>query len=665
MEPPDWRALGLRDGSARAYYELGRALHRSSRPSEQDAAIRALELAHELQPLAAAYTELGIVLRARGRMMEAVSALRKAVAFTPREPAAYLHLSALVPPREAASLAHTAIELQPSSSSAYFALAMALRQSGDLAAAQSATEVAAAIAPSDARLAADWRHWRVNRDRAMQESGGTNGIGYEANLQFPWRGVELREMAATQLAAAHERLPPLPTPLSTNWPRPARWPPFSERARQPGSSALPQQQQRRRQWRRPSAANRPDAGTLGSPLRVAYVGSLSDEPQMRAMATLFAMADTHLATFAVHPVTAAPTPHPDYLRAFLDSMPHGTLRGQASSAAALAHAIAGDAPHILLDGLWRKECLNDGGEGGEGGESGEGGEGGEGGAGDHLPSINSSAWPAHKARGTTDGRRLACALLLKPAPLIFSVLAAPTTAGGAHAHYTLGDPVCLPPRLAKAFSERFVLLQAGAYPFNHAHWAPHARPADASATGGEAGRSVMRASEGLRSSSFVLASFVQRWKLNPITWDVWVNVLRRGPPASMLWLLQHPLDGTRQALSRMLRTNELSELSPKRMQVMRRRPLLEHLTRVGLADLTIDTWPYTAHTTAADALWAGGAPWLALGASEDRMDSLLSSAVLASAGALPLVAGTLRSFEDAAVAMMVDAQRRTFRPSRT
>ena len=148
------------------------------------------------------------------------------------------------------------------------------------------------------------------------------------------------------------------------------------------------------------------------------------------------------------------------------------------------------------------------------------------------------------------------------------------------------------------------------------------------------------------------ASFVQRWKLNPITWDVWVNVLRRGPPASMLWLLQHPLDGTRQALSRMLRTNELSELSPRRMHVMRRRPLLEHLTRVGLADLTIDTWPYTAHTTAADALWAGGAPWLALGASEDRMDSLLSSAVLASAGALPLVAGTLRSFEDAAVAMM-------------
>ena len=53
----------------------------------------------------------------------------------------------------------------------------------------------------------------------------------------------------------------------------------------------------------------------------------------------------------------------------------------------------------------------------------------------------------------------------------------------------------------------------------------------------------------------------------------------------------------------------------------------------------------------ADAVWRDGAPWLALGASEDRMDSLLSSACLASAGALPLVTHSLRGFEDMAVAL--------------
>ena len=53
-----------------------------------------------------------------------------------------------------------------------------------------------------------------------------------------------------------------------------------------------------------------------------------------------------------------------------------------------------------------------------------------------------------------------------------------------------------------------------------------------------------------------------------------------------------------------------------------------------------------------DALWARGAPWLALSASDDRMDSLLSRAVLTSAGALPLVTGTLRGLEDVAVALV-------------
>jgi predicted O-linked N-acetylglucosamine transferase (SPINDLY family) len=73
--------------------------------------------------------------------------------------------------------------------------------------------------------------------------------------------------------------------------------------------------------------------------------------------------------------------------------------------------------------------------------------------------------------------------------------------------------------------------------------------------------------------------------------------------------------------------------------------------RVGLADVVLDTWPYTAHTPAADAIWGGeGVPWLALDASDDRMDSLLSSAVLASIGGLPLRARSLRAFEDSAVA---------------
>ena len=142
-----------------------------------------------------------------------------------------------------------------------------------------------------------------------------------------------------------------------------------------------------------------------------------------------------------------------------------------------------------------------------------------------------------------------------------------------------------------------------------------------------------------------------------MAWQPWLNVLRRGSPGTCLWLLQHPLDAPkRNGLSRMLRA-ELSDLRHSRLVVMRRQPLSEHVRRTGLADLVLDTWPYTAHTTAADSFWAhgermGGPPWLSLAASDDRMDSLLSRAVLHSLGGLPLVSTTWRGFEDAAVSLL-------------
>ena len=98
---PDWPSLdvsaetlhGLSGGAnrARAYYLLGRELTASAlkRPrqtgiaEQQDAAIWTLAVAHRLAPQAAAYNELGAVLRARGRP-EARAFLQKALKFTPQ-----------------------------------------------------------------------------------------------------------------------------------------------------------------------------------------------------------------------------------------------------------------------------------------------------------------------------------------------------------------------------------------------------------------------------------------------------------------------------------------------------------------------------------------------------------------------------------------------------
>jgi len=79
--------------------------------------------------------------------------------------------------------------------------------------------------------------------------------------------------------------------------------------------------------------------------------------------------------------------------------------------------------------------------------------------------------------------------------------------------------------------------------------------------------------------------------------------------------------------------------------VLGRLPLELHVQRTGLADVVLDTHPYTAHTTAADALWLDGPLWLGLGAG-DRFDSLLSSSVLHHIGWPELRQPSLRALED-------------------
>jgi len=256
------------------------------------------------------------------------------------------------------------------------------------------------------------------------------------------------------------------------------------------------------------------------------------------------------------------------------------------------------------------------------------------------------------------------------------VLAAPVTTGRSTTTYTLADAVSTrPPQAASFFAERLVLLPTSAYPFAHGTWAtrdlpitlPTANLPSVSVRGSSTSVTPTRWAEGLDCCSLVLSSFVQRWKLNPIVWPAWLNVLRRAP-RSVLWILQHALDSPPAisgsgdtggggagggpaarfgGLSAMLAL-ELIDIHSRRLVVMRRMPLENHVLRTGLADLTLDTHPYSAHTTAADSLWLHGPPWLALSAG-DRFDSRLSTSVLAGVGSSESSAHSLRAFEDLAL----------------
>ncbi len=77
----------------------------------------------------------------------------------------------------------------------------------------------------------------------------------------------------------------------------------------------------------------------------------------------------------------------------------------------------------------------------------------------------------------------------------------------------------------------------------------------------------------------------------------------------------------------------------------------EHISRVALADLALDTWPYNGHTTTSDMLWAG-LPVAAV--TGNSFASRVSASLLHAAGLSDLVVDSHDAYVDLVVALAVD-----------
>jgi protein O-GlcNAc transferase len=71
-----------------------------------------------------------------------------------------------------------------------------------------------------------------------------------------------------------------------------------------------------------------------------------------------------------------------------------------------------------------------------------------------------------------------------------------------------------------------------------------------------------------------------------------------------------------------------------------------HLARHAAADLFLDTWPYNAHTTASDALWAG---LPVLTRAGETFAGRVGASLLHAAGLPELVASTTDAYRTAAL----------------
>ena len=176
---------------------------------------------------------------------------------------------------------------------------------------------------------------------------------------------------------------------------------------------------------------------------------------------------------------------------------------------------------------------------------------------------------------------------LRPAPLQVNWLAYPATSGAPFIDVLLADAFVVPTALEHDYSERVVRL-------------PHAfQPSD---TTRPLAAPPPRAACGLPERGVVFASFNNSYKVAPAPFACWMEILH-AVPASVLWLLAGRDEAA--AGDNLRRAAAAAGVDPARLVFLKKRPHLEYLAHYAHVDLFLDTWPYNAHTTASDALYAG------------------------------------------------------------
>lgn len=192
--------------------------------------------------------------------------------------------------------------------------------------------------------------------------------------------------------------------------------------------------------------------------------------------------------------------------------------------------------------------------------------------------VDLAGWTAH-------GRPEVMAL--RSAPVQVNWLGYAGTMGHSRlADYIIGDPVVTPLEHAPFYTEAIAQLP-GCY-----------LPVD---TTRKAATRPSRAAAGLPESKFVFCSLNNSYKYNPDVFDLWASILREAPD-SVLWL-SHFNDSV---AGRLRAEIEKRGIAPERLLFAQYvASTEEHLARLELADLALDTFPYNSHSTGVDALSAG------------------------------------------------------------
>ena len=215
------------------------------------------------------------------------------------------------------------------------------------------------------------------------------------------------------------------------------------------------------------------------------------------------------------------------------------------------------------------------------------------------------------------------------APKQVNYLGYPGTMGSKFYDYIIADKIVIPEENKKYFSEEVIYLP-NCYQANQ-------EKIEVS------NKKLNKKDFGLPQDKFIFGCFNNSYKITPLIFKSWMNILK-DYESSVLWLLQDQKLGKQN----LWEEAEKQEVNKERIIFAERLPAKEHLKRIELIDLFLDTFPYNAHTTASEAIRAG-VPILTL--KGKSFPSRVASSILINIGLENLIVSNLKDYETKAISL--------------
>jgi predicted O-linked N-acetylglucosamine transferase (SPINDLY family) len=222
---------------------------------------------------------------------------------------------------------------------------------------------------------------------------------------------------------------------------------------------------------------------------------------------------------------------------------------------------------------------------------------------------------------------------LRAAPIQIGYLGFPGTMGTPYMDYIIGDDIVIPFEARDHYAEHIIHL-----PTYQANDHKRERPQI----------TLSRGELGLPEKGFVFCSFNNAYKFSPETFSSWMRILHRVEGAVLFLYADHEV--TAENLSREATARGIDR---KRLVFGKQLDMEGYLARYKAAGLFLDTLPYNAGTTAADALWMGLPVLTCTGRG---FASRMAASLLNAAGVQELITHTREDYEDRAVELATHPQ---------